>query len=136
MTDDLDGDRFIARLEELGEDQVRLLLSNGGLPQPLQLAAIKWLAKKSQESEVSREATRSEQAEAARLASAAAVRAAAASERSSDAAERSTAASLRSAAASERQATAAERANTRATIALVIATISIAITIFGTFRSH
>ena len=34
------------RLEELGEDQVRLMLSTGGLPHFMHLPAIHWLAEK------------------------------------------------------------------------------------------
>ena len=35
-----------ARLEELGESQVRLLLSTGGLPHSFHLPAVHWLASK------------------------------------------------------------------------------------------
>ena len=35
-----------ARLEELGESQVRMLLSNGGLPHHFHLPAVEWLASK------------------------------------------------------------------------------------------
>ena len=117
-----EGINLTARFEELGEQQVRLLLSTSGLPQSSQLPAINWLTKKDQEAKLLREASHSEQIEIARLASSAAERAAVAAERASVAAER--------------QAVAAERANTRATIALIIAIISITATVIGMIVVH
>jgi hypothetical protein len=113
---------IIARLEELGENQVKLLMSTGGLPTGWQPVIIEWLRTKDQEATRLRDASQSEQIEIARSASRAAERAAAAAERAS--------------AAAERQATAAERANTRATIALVIAIVSIIATAVSIWITH
>jgi hypothetical protein len=104
----------IKRLNELGYNQVKHLLSAGGFPPDWNLTITHWLAE--------------QEAEAERLNSVADERAASAAERA--------AAAKRASAAAERRARAAERANTRATIALVIATISIAATIIGMVISH
>jgi hypothetical protein len=117
-----ENDQIIARLEGLGEQQVRLLVSSGGLPTSWNVRIAEWLATKDQEARRLSEASQAEQIEIARSASKAAERPAAAAERASTAAER--------------QALAAERANTRATIALVIAIISIIATIIGTVVVH
>lgn len=42
-------DKIIARLEELGETQVRLLLSKDGLPSTWNLVVIEWLGQKASE---------------------------------------------------------------------------------------
>ena len=115
-------EQAIQRLEELGSNQVRLMMQSGALPTQWTNVAVDWLAQKDQEEIRRNDASQSEQIEIARLASSAAERAAVAAERASKAAER--------------QADAAERANKRANIALVIATISIMATIIGMIVSH
>jgi cysteinyl-tRNA synthetase len=110
------------RLEKLGPAQIRLLLSNGGWPNNLNIQAIEWLAEKDQESARLKDASQAEQAELAKEANAAASRAASAAERAAEAAER--------------QAIAAEKANTRATIALAIAIVSIIATVVGIWIVH
>ena len=113
---------IIARLEQLGDKQVRHINSQAGFPPGWNLSIAKWLAEKDQEAERLMVASQAEQIEIARAASAAAERAATAAERAS--------------AAAERQAVAAERANTRATIALAIAIISIIATVIGMVIVH
>ena len=109
-------DDVIARLEELGPNQVRTLMNSGNILTGWNVGIVmKWLAEKDQEEKRLNASSLAEQIEIARVASRAADRAALAAERASDAAER--------------QASAAERANTRATIALTIAAISITATI-------
>jgi hypothetical protein len=117
-----ENDAIIERLEQLGPNQVQLLMSNGGLPTNWNVRIAEWLATKDQEERRLIASSQSEQMDIARAASAAAERAAAAAERASVAAER--------------QAVAAERANTRATIALIIAVISIIATISGMIVVH
>jgi hypothetical protein len=117
-----ENDQIIARLENLGADQVRLLVSTGGLPSGWNVRIVEWLAVKAQEERRLSTASQAEQIEIARAASNAAKRAAIAAERASTAAER--------------QAVTAERANTRATIALVIAIISIIATIISMALVH
>jgi hypothetical protein len=117
-----ENEQIIARLEQLGEKQVRLLVSTGGLPTGWNTRIVEWLAHKDQEAQRLNGLTQAEQIEIARSASKAAERAAAAAERASTAAER--------------QAKAAERANTRSNIALVIAVISIIATIISTIVVH
>lgn len=116
-------DDIIARLEELGPNQVRTLMASGGLPSGWNFGWVtEWLASKDKEERRLSESSQAEQIETARSASKAAERAAAAAERAS--------------AAAERQATAAERANARATIALAIAIISIIATVIGIVMTH
>lgn len=117
-----ENEQIIARLEHLGEKQVRLLMSTGGLPPLWNARIVEWLAVKDQEARRLSASSQAEQNEIARRASEAAERAAVAAERASTAAER--------------QAVAAERANTRATIALVIAIISIIATVIGMVVVH
>jgi hypothetical protein len=117
-----ENEQIIARLEQLGPQQVRLLVSSGGLPTGWNVRIAEWLAIKDQEAQRLAAISQSEQTEIARSASNAAERAAAAAERASVAAER--------------QAVAAERANTRATAALVIAIISIIATVIGMVIVH
>jgi septal ring factor EnvC (AmiA/AmiB activator) len=117
-----ENDAIIDRLEQLGPNQVRLLVSNGGLPTSWNVRIAEWLAIKDQEERRLIASSQSEQMDIARAASAAAERAAAAAERASVAAER--------------KAVAAERANTRATIALAIAIISIIATVTGMIVVH
>jgi hypothetical protein len=112
-----------ARLEELGPNQVRTLMTSGNMPGGWNVAFVtKWLASKDQEERRLFASSQAEQIEIARVASSAAERSAAAAERASVAAER--------------QAVAAERANTRATIALTIAIISIVATVTGMILVH
>lgn len=92
-----------AWLENLGEAQVRLLLTNGGIPQGHHTRAIEWLAQKDRDSKQKIAAAQADQTEISRSAKDAAWAAAGAAERS---------------------ATAAERANRRATIAIVVAAMS------------
>jgi len=129
MPEDPQKAALIARMEELGEAQMRLLMQNGGWPQTYHAATIEWLAKKDQEASARRLAVESEQIEIARNAAYAAERAAMAAERASSAAERQLP-------IVERQALAAERANTRATIALAIAAISIITASVSIWVSH
>jgi hypothetical protein len=117
-----ENDQIITRLEELGPNQVRLLMSNGGLPTHWNVRIAEWLATKDQEDRRLSVASQAEQIEIARAASDAAKRAATAAERASVAAER--------------QAVAAERANTRANIAIAIATASIIATVIGMVIVH
>jgi hypothetical protein len=112
----------IARMEKLGEAQVRLLMSSGNWPPQLNPIAVDWLAKKDQEAGRLRGASQAEQMDIARAAKVAAERASAAAERAATAAER--------------QALAAERANTRATIAIIIAAISIIATAISILVTH
>jgi hypothetical protein len=115
-------DDIVARLEQLGPTQVRLIMSSGGLPPHWNVHIAEWLAIKDQEERRLSASSQAEQIEIARAASSAAERAAVAAERAS--------------AAAERQAVAAEHANTRATIALAIAIISITATIIGMIVTH
>jgi hypothetical protein len=117
-----ENDQINARLEQLGPNQVRLLISSGGLPTGWNVRVAEWLAAKDQEERRLSEASQTEQIEIARAASKAAERAAAAAERASTAAER--------------QTVAAERANTRATFALAIAIVSIIATVIGMVVVH
>lgn len=55
----------IARLEKLGESQVRLLLSSGGLPPVWNLTIIEWLSAKDQENRRQQEQSKDEQFEIA-----------------------------------------------------------------------
>jgi hypothetical protein len=114
MSEDEDAN-MLAHLKKMGEKQVRLLLSNGGMPLPFHPVAFKWLTDIDQELERVREASKAEQIEIARSAKDAAWAAAR---------------------AAERAAKAAEKANIRATIALIIAAISIAATIIGIWLVH
>jgi len=114
--------QIVARLEELGVEQVRLLMQTGGLPPLWNTTIVEWLSKKDQDEKRRVSASEEEQLKIARAASDAASRAAAAAERASVAAER--------------QAVAAERANRRATIAIVIAIISIIATVIGMAITH
>ena len=107
----------IAYLETLGEQQVRLFLSNNRFSSDWTGIVVQWLAEKDREAELTSAALEREQIEIARSASAAAIRAADAAEVASNAAVR--------------QAVAAERANTRATIALAIAIIAITVSAIG-----
>jgi hypothetical protein len=61
-------DQAIARLEELGEAQVRLLMSSGGLPSAWQPVVLKWLAAKEQLTRLRNEASQAEQNQTARSA--------------------------------------------------------------------
>ena len=117
-----ENEQIRARLEALGEKQVRLLMSTGGLPPGWNVRVVEWLADKDQEGQHLDARSQAEQIEIARAASKAAERAASAAERAS--------------AAAERQATAAERANTRATIALTIAIVSIMVTVISIWVAH
>jgi hypothetical protein len=125
--------QFIAHLESLGPEQVKLMLPHGKFVPAFEGIALKWLAAKDREADIRTEASQSEQIEIARRASATA-------ERAADAAERASAAAERQAVAAERAATEAVRANKRATIALVIAVISIiataAMTTIGIWITH
>jgi hypothetical protein len=105
----------ISYLEALGEAQVRRLISNGGLPDTLRPAAIKWLADIDHDSERLKEASQAEQIDIARSAKDAAWAAAR---------------------AADRAATAAEKANARATIALIIAIISVISTVVGIWLTY
>lgn len=81
MTDaDMDRRRFIDRLEEHGEDQVRMMLQTGAWPQSLIPVVMEWLKEKRQEAD---RLSATSQAEMASAAS----RAAIAAERAADAAE-------------------------------------------------
>jgi hypothetical protein len=117
-----ENDQIIARLEQLGPNQVRALMQSGGLPTGWNVRIAEWLAIKDQEERRLSTSSQAEQIEIARAASGAA-------ERAADAAERASV-------AAERQAVAAERANTRATIALIIAIISIIATVSGMIVVH
>ena len=96
------------RFEEMGDQNVRLLLETKQLNRTVTLLAVEWLAPKDQELVRLREASQAEQAETARSAKDAAW-----------------------AAARE-----AHQANTRATIALIIATISAIAAIVGMWIVH
>lgn len=124
---------FIADLERRGRTQVRHDLDHGGIAPAFVFIASNWLSEKEHEAERRSEASRSEQLETAKRASAAAERAAAAAEKAASEA-------ARAATAAERQATAAERANKKATIALAIAIISMAttaiVTVIGITVTH
>jgi hypothetical protein len=117
-----ENDQIIARLEQLGPNQVRTLMQSGGLPTGWNVRIVEWLAVKDREERRLSDSSQAEQVAIARAASSAAERAAAAAERASVAAER--------------QAVAAERANARATIALAIAIISIIATVIGMIVVH
>ena len=110
-----DDPAVIQRLNELGYNQVKHLLSVGGLPSGWNLTITHWLAE--------------QELEAERLSSVAREREASAAERAASAAERASA-------AAERQAVAAERANRTAKIALTIAIISIVSTVIGIAVVH
>jgi hypothetical protein len=56
------------QLEKMGEAQVRLLMSSGGLPTQHNATIIKWLAEKDQESRRRNEASQTEQSQTARSA--------------------------------------------------------------------
>jgi hypothetical protein len=95
--------RIIPRLEELGEAQVRFLMSRDGFPSFWLPTIAKWLADKGQESELRREASQAEQIDIASSAKDAAWEA----------------------------ARAANKANTIAAIAVAMATIAIIISTFA-----
>jgi hypothetical protein len=59
--DDTQKAQAIARLETLGESQVRLLLKTGGLPPSWNLTIIKWLTEKDQETQRRKEQSQNEQ---------------------------------------------------------------------------
>jgi len=126
---------FIAHLDKIGVDEVRLQVNTGSFATALQLTAVKWLAKKDQEATRSAIVTSEKQQEIATSAKDAAWAAALAAKSAASEAERQ-------ATAAERQARAAESANTRATIALIISIVSIAVTIviaivgFLSVRAH
>jgi hypothetical protein len=118
-----DGDeRYFAHLDSMGAEQVRLLMSSGGLSPATYPATLRWLKLKDDEAQRVRDLSQAEQADTSRLASSAAVRAAAAAERAASAAER--------------QAAEAQHANTIAKAALTIAIISIITTIIGIWVVH
>jgi hypothetical protein len=110
-----DNSKLLDHFERMGQDAVRMHISNAGFNHSVQPLAIKWLAERDQESERLREVSQAEQIDIARSAKDAAWAAAR---------------------AAERAASAAEKANKRATIALIIAIISIAVTVFGIWLSH
>lgn len=60
--------QFRARLEQLGETQVRLLLSNAGWAMSLQPLVIPWLSEKAEEERRRNEASQTEQNQIARSA--------------------------------------------------------------------
>jgi hypothetical protein len=88
MSEDEDAN-MLAHLKKMGEKQVRLLLSNGGMPLPFHPVAFKWLTDIDQELERVREASKAEQIEIARSAKDAAWAAARAAERAARRKERS-----------------------------------------------
>jgi hypothetical protein len=110
-----DDPAVIRRLNELGYNQVKHLLSVGGLPPGWNLTITQWLAE--------------QELEAERLSSEARAREASAAERAASATERASA-------AAERQAIAAERANKMAKIALTVAIISMITTVIGITLVH
>ena len=104
-----------SRFQQMGRDEVRLLLNAHRFNALNERWAIKWLAEGDHEEARLIDASQAEQLEIARSAKDAAWAAAA---------------------AAERAAAAAEKANTRATIALALAAISIAATIILGILSH
>jgi uncharacterized membrane protein len=111
MSDDpansLDSEQ-LAYFDELGADQVRLMIATAQLPTNMNPALRKWLAQKDQEASRIKEASQAEQIELARSAADAAL----------DAAKY------------------AKQANTMAAIALAIAAISIISTAVGIWINH
>ena len=152
------GDQIIQRLDELGETQVRLLVSNGGLPSDWNLTIIKWLSEKDKDAtplivsaplEPAADAgaeikdasapnvtARLERLKTAHLASKKSQTVDVQFEQPesvrilSKIAERAADAAERASLGAERQAQAAEQANTRARIALSVAIMSVIATIF------
>lgn len=64
----MDDNQVTSRLEELGDSQVRLLLSSGGMPSGWQRVALPWLAAKEQQQRDRNEASQAEQNRTARSA--------------------------------------------------------------------
>lgn len=104
-----------SQFEQLGSDEVRLLLNGNRFSAQNKRWAIRWLAERDQEEARRKDVSQAEQIEVARSAKDAAWAAAK---------------------AAERAAAAAETANRRATIALALAAISILATIILGVLSH
>ena len=64
----MERDKIIARLEELGDSQVRILFANGGLPPLWQPTIVNWLVEKDNEERRRNEAVQTEHIKAARSA--------------------------------------------------------------------
>ena len=116
-----ENDQISACLEQLGANQVRLLISSGSLSTGWNVRATEWLAIKDREERLNA-SYQGEQTKIARAASDAAKQAAAAAERASIAAEKLT--------------IAAKRAKTRATVALLVAIACMIATIASMTNVH
>ena len=120
---------MIARFEELGPAQVRVMLQSGGFPPSFNVHAVEWLAERDREDQCRAEELRDEEMAIERSANALAEAANACAREANDIAREASASARRS-------AEAARTSNRIAMAALVAAVMAIAVAVTGLFLGH